>query len=99
MTCRASTRTVRRECEGHSLLRHLRPLLVHGFIYVAIDYVAIDESAKMYPLLLREPLIKYNHDSEYAGLCGNRNLGLIEVVPDLYGDETDQQAEDDPKWW
>jgi hypothetical protein len=92
-----STRTVRRECEGHSLLRHLRPFLVHGFIYVAIDYVAIDESAKMYPLLLREPLIKYNHDSEYAGLCGNRNLGLIEVIPGLQGDKTDKQAQDDAK--
>jgi len=52
----------------------------------------------MRSLLIRQALSEQNGGSECAGLCGNRNLGLIEVVPDLYGDETDQQAEDDPKF-
>ena len=82
----------RRGCEREEVLRHRWPFSVHRFVYVAID-----ESAKMYPLLFGEALIKYNHDSECAGLCVDRNLGLIEVIPGLQGDKTDNQAKDDAK--
>ena len=76
------------------LMRHCWPFSVNCFVYVTLN-----QSMKMRSLLIRQALSEQNGGSECAGLCGNRNLGLIEVVPDLYGDETDQQAEDDPKWW
>ena len=52
----------------------------------------------MRPLLIREGLTKENNGSECAGFCGDRKLGLIEVIPDLDGHETNEQAEYDPKW-
>src|SRR4029079_6014374 len=84
----------RQGCEREMLMRHCWPFSVNCFVYVTLN-----QSMKMRSLLIRQALSEQNGGSECAGLCGNRNLGLIEVVPDLYGDETDQQAEDDPKWW
>ena len=52
---------------------------------------------KMRSLLIRQALSEQNGGSECAGLCGNRNLGLIEVIPGLQGDKTDKQAQDDAK--
>src|SRR6201982_1509174 len=75
-------------------MRHRWPFSVHRFLYVAID-----ESAKLRPLLCREVLAKDNDSSECAGLCGHCELGLIEVIPDLDRHENNKQAEDDPKRW
>lgn len=75
-------------------MRHCWPFLVHRFLYVAVH-----EGAKLHPLLIRQALSEQHDGSEWAGLCDDRNLGLIEVIPDLHGDETNEQTEDDPKWW
>ena len=53
----------------------------------------------MSSLLIREGLTKENDGSECAGLCGDCELGLIEVIPDLDGDESNEQSEDGPKHW
>jgi hypothetical protein len=74
------------------LMRHRWPFLVHRFVYVAVD-----ESSEVRPLVFGEATIKENNGSECAGFCGKSELGLIEVVPDLYGDETDKKAEDDQR--
>jgi len=74
-------------------MRHRWPLSVHRFIYVAID-----ESMKVHPLLIREGVGQQNDGSECAGFCGDRKLGLIEVIPNLDCHETNEQAEYDPKW-
>ena len=74
------------------MLRHRWPFSVHRFVYVTID-----ETAKVRPLLVGEALIEENNGSECAGLCNDRNLGLIEVIPGLQGDKTDKQAKDDAK--
>ena len=50
-------------------------------------------------LLIRQILTKEDNSAECAGLCGDRELGLIEVTPDLHGYEANEQAEDDPKRW
>jgi hypothetical protein len=44
-------------------------------------------------------LIEENDGPECAGLCGDRKLGLIKVVPDPHGDKADEQAEDDAERW
>ena len=76
------------------MMRHRWPFLVHRFLYVAVD-----ESTKLHPLVIRERLGQQNDGSECTGLCGDRNLGLIEFIPNLHGDETNEQAEDDAKRW
>jgi len=52
--------------------------------------MTIDESVKVNPLRVGKELGEKNHGSECPGFCGDRNLGLIEVIPDLHGDETNQ---------
>ena len=69
-------------------MRHRWPFLVRRFVYVTVN-----ESAKLRPLLFGEAPIEQNDGSECAGLCGDRNLGLIEVIPDLNRDKTDEQGQ------
>jgi hypothetical protein len=51
--------------------------------------MSVDESTEMRPLLCGESTIKENNGSKCAGLCGDRKLGLIEVIPDPHGDKAD----------
>ena len=60
--------------------------MVHCYVYVAVN-----ERAEVHNLLVREALIEKIGGSECAGLCGDSELGSVEVVPDLYGDETDEK--------
>src|SRR5262249_27573676 len=73
-------------------MRHLWPFSVHRVLYVAVH-----EGAKLRSLLIRKGLSEENNGSDCAGLCGDRKLGLIEVIPDLDGDEGNEQSEDGPQ--
>src|ERR1044072_5904584 len=66
-----------------TLLRHSWPFAVNCFVYIAGD-----ESAKLRPLLFGEATIEVNSGSKCAGLCGDRELGSVEVTPHVYGDKT-----------
>jgi hypothetical protein len=74
-------------------MRHRWPFSVHRILYVAVH-----ESTKVHPLLTWERVSEDNNGSECAGLRGDRKPGLIGVIPNLHGDESDEQAEDGPKW-
>src|SRR6185437_4086959 len=75
-------------------MRHCWPFSVHRFLYVAVH-----ERTKLRSLLIRKGLGEDINGSECGGLCGDRKLGLIEVIPDLDGDESNEQSEDGPKHW
>jgi hypothetical protein len=74
-------------------MRHRRPFSVYRSFYVTVD-----EGTKVRSLLIRQVLTKENNGSECAGFCGDRKLGPIEIIPDLDGHETNEQAEYDSKW-
>src|SRR5262245_20043285 len=75
-------------------MRHLWPFSVHRVLYVAVH-----EGAQLRFLLIRKGLGEDINGSECAGLRGNSKLGLIEIIPNLYGDESNEQSEDGPKHW
>src|SRR5262245_39087858 len=75
-------------------MRHLWPFSVHRVLYVAIH-----EGAKLRSLLIRKGFGEENNGSDCAGFCGNSKFGLIEIIPNLYGDESNEQSEDGPKHW
>src|SRR6188474_2381214 len=75
-------------------MRHRWPFSVHRFLYVAVH-----ERTKLRSLLIRKGLGEDINGSDCAGFCGDRKLGLIEVIPDLDGDESNEQSEDGPKHW
>src|SRR5215831_10941594 len=80
--------------EREALMRHRWPFSVHCFLYVAVH-----ERTKLRSLLIRKSLGEDINGSQCAGFCGNSKLGLIEVIPDLDGDESNEQSEDGPKHW
>src|SRR5262249_39135031 len=75
-------------------MRHRWPFSVHRFLYVAVH-----ERTKLHSLLIRKGLGKDINGSDCGGFCGNSKLGLIEIIPDLDGDESNEQSEDGPKHW
>lgn len=72
--------------------RHRRPFLVHGLVDVAVDQ-RVD--ARL--LFFGQIFGKENDSTQCAGLGRNRDLGFIVIVPDLDGDEANQQGERMPK--
>ena len=75
-------------------MRHLWPFLLHRVLYVAVH-----ERTKLHLLLIRKGLGEDINGSECGGFCGDSELGLIEVIPDLDGDESNEQSEDGPQYW
>ena len=79
--------------EGRSLSRHRRPFFVDGLLYVAVNQRV---NARL--LFFGESSGEENDSTQCAGLGRNRYLCFIEIVPDLDGDEANQQGEKDAQW-
>ena len=57
-------------------MRHRWPFSVHRFLYVAVH-----ERTKLRSLLIRKGLGEDINGSDCGGFCGDRKLGLVEVIP------------------
>jgi hypothetical protein len=55
--------------------------------------------AKIVTAIFRQATVEENDGSKCTGLCGDSELSLVEVVPDLDSNETDWQTKDNAQRW